>query len=154
MLGFLSPSARQRVSEILDEVAHYIQERLPHWQKGRVSDLRSWLLWHFCWNLVALRRDRDSGAITAVVVVRHLERPQQYEAQYFHRPGAKICCAELAVADDPRALWAAIEALRARHGTPQQIAFARGGRSARLRLYSWEIFGNKLKAQHELPQYS
>ena len=155
MLGVLSASARGRIAEFLSECAQYVLARVAHWRGGLEADLRSWLLWHLRYGLLSVGRDTATGAIQSVVVVRLLNCPSEFAInQYFHQPGGSICFAELAVADSPAALWAAIERLAQIHGRPKQLAFQRGSRDTRLRLYSWENFGNKLKGQHVSAKHS
>jgi hypothetical protein len=143
MLGVLSQSSRQQVTDAISAATGYIREKFPFWRECPEADLRAWLCWHWCYGLVAPITNADTGKMVALVVVRLFDEPGGFETAYLHHPAGRICYVELAICETKEALFVAVNSLAERHGVPVQLVFERGVRGLAPKIYLWKKFCQK-----------
>lgn len=152
MLSLLSPSASQHIKAATGKIVEYIREHYSYWSDCSDEDLRGWLTWHFCKGLVVAITDPEDGRIAALVIARMFDDPQGFDTDFLHRRNGQICYVELAIADEPTALKAAIDLFLLRHGVPVYIMHERASRGIGVRLRLWKRYGSLLEAQNGFKQ--
>jgi hypothetical protein len=149
-------STSQRVTrhQILSRCLEFMRTELPCWREASDSDLYAWLGWHFDMGLLAPIGDERTGKLAALLAVRSVDNPEDFENDYAHHRGGKICIAELLIATDPQALEVAIVGLAARIGFPVYLMHGRPWRlEPKIMLWSkFERHLRKLYAQPENPK--
>jgi hypothetical protein len=102
-----------------------MRKHLHCWREGCDEDLLAWLSWYWDMGLVSPMINCYTQELGALLVVRYINKPEDFEKDYAHHKGGQICVAELLIATEPDALKAAICGLALRHGYPVYLMHSR-----------------------------